>query len=259
LYEWQFDEWNEVEAMVQMPAPDFNIRTIPFEKSLHFRTTSHKQNPEGHSVLRGAYRSWFFKANIENIEGIGIERDLAGLPIVYVPPEILKSTATPSRPSSRTYLQQLVTKIRRDENEGIIFPASFDDKGNKTYELQLLSSGGKRNFDTTAIIDRYDQRMLMSAMADFLLLGSKETGSYALGETKFRAFIKAIKTWLDSICDTVNRYAIPRLLHLNGKASDRAPYLETGSLEEITLEASARSSTFSPRPASASTTKRPII
>lgn len=236
LLEWKFDEWDEIEALIQQPAPLFDVRVIPFEKSLHFRTTSHKQNPEGLSMLRGAYRSWYFKANIENIEGIGIERDLAGLPVIYAPPSLFKSDRTPAETQLFNYLQSLATQIRRDEQEGVVFPLEYNDKGKEQYKIELLSTGGQRQFDTSAIIDRYDQRMLMSAMGDFLLLGSKTTGSYALGETKWKAFLKAMKTWLDSICDTVNRYAIPRLIELNGKPSDRAPYLQASSLEEITLE-----------------------
>lgn len=236
LTKWQFDEWDEVIAMVQSPEPDLKERIIPFAKSLHFRTSSHKQNPEGASILRGAYRSWFFKSNIENIEGIGIERDLAGYPVVFCPPELFKSDATPDQKALLSYLTDLVTKIRRDESEGVVFPKQTDTAGNDLFDLKLLSTGGARQFDTSAIIDRYDNRMLMSIMADFLLLGSKTTGSYALSDTKFRGFLKALKTWLDSICDTVNRYAIPRLLSLNGKTSERSPYLECGTLEEITLK-----------------------
>ncbi len=236
LTRWEFDNWDEVVAMVQTPEPDFEERIIPFAKSLHFRTSSHKQNPEGASVLRGAYRSWFFKSNIENIEGIGIERDLAGYPVVTCPPEYFKSDASADQKAILNYLTDLVTKIRRDESEGVVMPTQRDEKGNDVFSLTLLSTGGARQFDTSAIIDRYDSRMLMSVMADFLLLGTKTTGSYALSDTKFRAFLKALKTWLDSICDTVNRYAIPRLLALNGKTSERAPYLECGTLEEITLK-----------------------
>ncbi len=237
LYEWKFDNWDEVEAMVQMPEPDFDIRIIPFSKSLHFRTSSHKQNPESRSILRGAYRAWYFKRHIENIEGIGIERDLAGLPKIGADPAIFKEGASPDEKSMLTYLMNLGESIRQNETAYVLYPLQYDDKGHKLFDVELLSTGGKRQFDTTAIIDRYDQRMMMSVMADFLLLGSKETGSYALGDTKFRAFLKAIKTWLDTISDTVNRYAIPRLLELNGKTSERAPYLEAGTLEDVSLEA----------------------
>lgn len=236
LLEWQLDEWDEVTAMIQQPPPDFDVRTIPIEKALHFRPSSRKQNPEGHSILRRAYRDFYFKRHIENIEGIGIERELAGLPKIGAPAEIFKQTATNDEKAMLAYLKDLGTKLRQDEVSYVLYPLEFDAKGNKRFDVELLTSGGERAIDVAATIERHDQRMLMSAMADFLLLGSKETGSYALGSTKFRAFLKAAKTWLDSICDTVNQQAIPPLLRLNGKSSDRAPYLQAGTLEDIDLK-----------------------
>ncbi|MGI6498023.1 MAG: hypothetical protein ACOX0U_04265 [Oscillospiraceae bacterium] len=50
-----------------------------------FRTKSRKGSPEGRSILRNAYRSWYFKRRIQEIEGIGIERDLAGFPTLTAP------------------------------------------------------------------------------------------------------------------------------------------------------------------------------
>lgn len=236
LYEWKFDEWNEISAMVQMPAPDFDTLEIPFEKSLHFRTSSHKQNPEGRSILRAAYRNYYRKRHFENIQGIGIERDIAGLPKIGAPLEIFRENATPDQKALLEYLKELGENIRQNETSYVIYPLEYDAKGKKLYDIELMSAGGERQFNITEIIDHEDQRMLMSAMADFLLLGSKEVGSYALSDTKVRTFLKALKTWIDTICDTVNRYAIPPLLELNGKSSDRAPYLEAGTLEDISLE-----------------------
>ena len=236
LHEWKFDEWDEVEAMVQMPEPSFDLCEIPAVKSLHFRASTHKQNPEGRSILRGAYRAWYFKRHIENIEGIGIERDLAGLPLIHADPAIFQKDATADQKAMRQYLQDLGSKIRQDETAYILIPSLYDDKGNNKYGVELLNAAGKRQFDTSGIIDRYDQRMLMAAMADFLLMGSQKVGTYALSETKFRAFLKGLKSWLDGICETVNVNAIPKLLRLNGKTSDRAPYLEAGTLDDISLE-----------------------
>ncbi len=237
LSEWKFDEWDEVEALVQQPEPDNDIRTIPFAKSLHFRTSSHKQNPEGRPILRRAYRAYYFKRHIENIEGIGIERDLAGMPKIGAPPEIFKADASPDEKAMLEHLKNLGGQIRQNESAYVLYPLEYNDKGHKLFDVELLSTGGRRQFDTSGIIDRYDQRMLMSVMADFLLLGSKEVGSYALSDTKFRAFLKALKTWVDTISETVNRHAIPRLLELNGISSERAPYLEAGTLEDVSLEA----------------------
>lgn len=236
LWEWDFDEDGDVTAMKQLPPYDGNIYTIPAGKALHFRTSAHKNNPEGRSILRGAYRSWYFKNNIENIEGIGIERDLAGLPVIYMPPEYFAATATATQIALRQHLEKTVKNIRRDETEGILLPRLYDKDGNLMFELQLLSTGGQRQFDTSKIIDRYDHRMLMSVLCDFLLLGAKSSGSFALSTDKTELFSAAIAAFLDVICDVINRRAIPQLLRLNGKDQTRAPRLVHGEIERISLQ-----------------------
>ena len=58
--EWRFDENGGITSMVQSSPPDYTLRDIPIEKSLLFRTTSEKNNPEGRSILRNAYRPWYY-------------------------------------------------------------------------------------------------------------------------------------------------------------------------------------------------------
>ena len=33
-------------------------------------------------MLRNSYRSWYYKKRLEEFESVGVERDLAGLPMV---------------------------------------------------------------------------------------------------------------------------------------------------------------------------------
>jgi len=235
LFEWIFDDFGEIDAMKQLPPPDFVLRTIPIDKALHFRTSSHKGNPEGRSILRGAYREWYFKINIQNIEGIGIERDLAGLPMFYAPAEYFAASASTDQKNTLQMLQRMVKQVRRDESEGIVMPMAFDKDGHQLFDFKLLSTGGRRQFDTSATIDRCDQRMLMSILADFLLLGSKSVGSYALSTDKSEMFSSGLSAWLDTICEQFNRHAIPRLMRLNGLNGMRSPRLVHGAVERISL------------------------
>jgi hypothetical protein len=81
LQRWVFDESGGNMGMVQLAPPKYETTFLPIEKCLLFRSTTIKNNPEGRSFLRNAYRPWFYKKRLEEIEGIGIERDLAGLPV----------------------------------------------------------------------------------------------------------------------------------------------------------------------------------
>lgn len=236
LDRWDLDEFNEVEAMVQMAPTDYKERVIPIEKALHFRSSANRGHAEGKALLRNLYRPWYFKTNLENIRAIGIERDLAGYPFARVPTALLSNDASPSEIQLRNYISELVSEIRRDESEGALFPLEYDDQGNELYKFELLSAGSERQFNISEVVEYYDQRMLMSAIADFILLGTTKNGNYALSKDKTEMFTTALSSYLDSICDEINRFAIPDLMRLNGLRTDKTPYLVHGEIEKIPLE-----------------------
>ncbi len=213
--EWIFSDNGEVEGFIQVSPPQFNRVTIPSEKLLIFRTTKKKNNPEGRSVLRNAFRPWYMKKKIENTEGVGIERDLAGLPLAEVPPYLLARDAKPEHKAQLQAIKKIVTNIRRDEQEGVVFPMAYDEEGRSLFKLSLLSTGGNRQFDTDKTIKRYRQDIAMSVLSDFILIGHEATGSFALSSTKTNLFIKALSAWLDLIASTINEIEIPRLFALN--------------------------------------------
>lgn len=209
LYQWEYDGNDNLTALIQMPPPDYEFITIPAEKLLFFRTKSRKGNPEGRSILRNAYRDWYFKRRIQEIEGIGVERDLAGFPTLTAPEGMnIWDTDDPDMNIIRARAEAIVTNIRRDSLEGIVMPFGW--------KLELLSTGGRRQFDTNAIIERYDTRIAMTVLADFVLLGHQDVGSFALSSNKTHMFAMAICSYLDIICEVFNSKAIPQLLAMNG-------------------------------------------
>jgi len=235
LFRWDIDETGGINGMVQVDPSGGGVHYIPIEKAMLFRTSVNKNNPEGRSILRNAYRPWYFKKRIEEIEAIGIERDLAGLPVAFVPPEYLSASASDAQKAVLASVQQIVTSIKRNEQEGVVFPTFYDDKGNKQFDLTLLSSGGSRQFDTDKIIQRYDQRMSMSILSDFILLGSDKVGSYALGSTKMDLWSMAVDSIAKNIAEVINAYAIPRLMKLNGMDVSRCPQLNYGEINHVDL------------------------
>lgn len=235
LYRWELTETGRVVAFVQQAAPNFQTKIIPAAKSLHFRTTAAKGNPEGRALLRSAYRPWFFKRRIEELEGIGVERDLAGLPMASVPERLLRTSANASDQALLAKIKDMVRNVRRNEAEGLVFPLAYDPEGNVTYKFELLTSGGKRQFDTDAVVARYDQRIAMSALADVILLGHEKVGSNALGATKQEMFTSGLEAWLDQFVAEINDVAIPRFLRYNGIPEAAAPTLRYGSIEQVDL------------------------
>lgn len=232
LHRWEYNEYDELVGMTQVAPPDYMMRTIPLDKCLHFRTRSRKNNPEGRSILRNCYRSWYFKKRLQEIEGIGIERDLAGLPMI-TPPEgyDIWDTEDPDMVNTLVYAENLVKSIRRDEREGIVLPYGWT--------FQLLNGGSRRQFEVGTTIERYDKRMTQTVLADFIMLGNQGVGSYALSSDKTKIFAVAIGSYLDTICEAFNNQAIPKLMELNdsafGKITDY-PTMTHGDIEKPDIE-----------------------
>lgn len=232
LYQWEFDNEDNLLGMTQMPPPNYGLITVPIEKAMLFRTKSRKGNPEGRSILRNAYRSWYFKKRIQEFEGIGIERDLAGLPVFTAPEGInIWDNDDPDLVRIREGMEAMVRNVRVDELAGIVKPFG--------YEFELLSSGGSKMISTNEVINRYNTGMAMTVLADFIFLGHQQVGSFALSSDKTELFSMAICAYLDIICETFNSQGIPRLIDINGEhfaGITDYPHLEHGDIENADIQ-----------------------
>lgn len=227
LLRWVFDDSGDVQAMAQLAPPKYQTILLPIERSLLIRYRHSKGNPEGVSMLRNAYRPWFMKKRLEEFEAVGVERDLAGLPIVKVPAEMLRA-----RPGTEQYkaveaFRKMVKSVRRDEQEGVVFPQAYDqDTKQPLYEFELMGGGGSRTFNTDQIIRRYEERILMTVLADFIMVGHQSVGSYSLHTDKTGIFRTSLNSIAKNIADTLNRHAVPRLFLANGWRPENLPKFE---------------------------------
>ena len=231
IEKWDFDIHGDATKMWQLSPPDWKWIDIPMEFILNFRTTLTNNNPEGESLFRNAYISWFYRTNYQRFEGIGVERYLAGYPMFRIPAEIINAARGSSQYKVLQNFQKIVTNIRRDEQMGLLIPSDRDANGNALYEFSFINAGSATTMDMEPKIQRLDQRMLMSVMMDFLLLGHQKVGSFALADSKTELFITALGSFLDTICDVINRCAVPRLGDLNAFQPELLPQLHHGDIE----------------------------
>lgn len=241
LYRWDLTDDGRIKGMWQhvvegQVGKGGYERYIPMSKAMLFRTKSYKNNPHGRSILRNAVVPYIAQRKIEEIERIGIERDLAGFPVLYAPGDIMGPSASADEKALFAILKSLVQDVRRDKAEGIVLPSDvFPETNQQMYKLELLATAGARQFDTTAILARQDSRIAMVVLADFILLGHSNVGTYSLGESKTDMFAVALGAFLDIMVEEFNRRAIPDLLRLNGKTPPECPRLKHGDLDDMDL------------------------
>jgi len=225
-----FDNEGDIKAFVQQDPNTGKTVVIPLSKGLLFRTRVLRDNPEGKSLLRNAYRPWYFKKHIEEIEGIGIERDLAGFPVLHAPEGVdLWNDEDARLVKLRQNAEELIRNVRRDSEEGVLLPHGW--------EFKLLSSGSARQFDTNAIINRYDYRIAITMLSDLVLLGGEKTGSFAMAETKQSLLATALNAQIQNIADIFNKYAVPKLIRYNNfKGITDYPRIVPGNIESPSLK-----------------------
>lgn len=228
---WEFDdETGEVVAFVQRPEPTYKLITIPMSKGLLFRTRVSRNNPEGKSLLRNAYRPYYFKQRFEEIEGIGIERDLAGLPVLKTPEDLdLWNEDDPEMVKLRVMAEELVSSVRRDSQEGLIMPAGW--------EISLLSSTSSRQINIGDVIDRYDNRIAITMLSDIVLIGNgSKSGSFAMADVKQSMLSNALQAQLTNIADEFNQRAVPQLFQINNWNLEAYPQIKAGQINTPSLK-----------------------
>ncbi|HKI80698.1 MAG TPA: hypothetical protein VKA04_03550, partial [Pseudodesulfovibrio sp.] len=235
LVRWLLDEHGGIQGMVQ--STDKGAVTIPIQKMLLFNVRSRKGNPEGTSLLRGAYKPYYRKKRIEDIESIGLERDLAGLPHFTVPPEWMTATPGSAESTKLDAVKNIIRNMKVDEQAGIITPALFDKDNNPLFKFELVTSGGERSFDTVAIRRGYALDIATTTLFDVIMLGQDQVGSFALAKSKAEFWAMGMSSLLDSRDDVLNRHLVPRIMALNGYPLDRLPRFKHGEIEAVDLEA----------------------
>jgi len=129
----------------------------------------------------------------------------------------------------RTDAEDLVQNLRKDEQAGVVLPYGW--------ELDLIGSASQQQSDVTdTIIKRYDQRLAMSTLADFLVLSQNEQGSYAMNVSKQQLFQQALDGWVNGMADTINKQGVERLFDLNDFDIEEYPRIVPSSIQSVSLE-----------------------
>ena len=122
----QRDYWNDIEA------------TIPYNRFLLFRTSAYKDNPYGQSILKGAYADYEYRQNLKMIEAIGFERNLAGIPIIRVPHELLSGDASPDEQALRRTYETMGKMLKKNEQAYVMLPSDIRGNGDNGTGLSLI-------------------------------------------------------------------------------------------------------------------------
>lgn len=215
---------------------------LPAERLLHMKVKSAYADPAGKSILRNAYRSYRYVTNIQEYEAVAIERELNGLPVGRIPADYLAANADDNKKAFVDKFKQILRDVKRNEQGYLLIPSDpYEDADGKIsnqrmVEFELLASKGTRDIDTNKSIVRHQQDIARSVLADFLMLGSNDRGSFAMSKSKTDIFVKSMRSILNSVSAPINRQLIPMIWEANSFDPALMPKIQYENLAPVDLD-----------------------
>lgn len=224
-------------------------KTVPLAKCLHLTHKGGVNKPQGKSLFKAAVRSYRMKRRIQDSEAIGIERDLCGLPVMTMPQEDIDlATNEPDTPAGKQAVARIqaamaaVQDMRMNSAGGLVIPSDpHEDEEGKPgtiprYDFKIVTSAGSRTIDTRSAIRDYDLMMMRIAMMQFLRLGDRAGGSYALSDTQSSLAMRAITAIVNKIAHEWGEKVLRALWLLNGMDLRWMPEMVSSNINEDSLE-----------------------
>lgn len=264
---WDLDATGTVYGVIQRSVQDSSEIYLPRSKLLYMVDDSLTDSPEGVGLLRHCADAARRLARLEELEGVGYETDLRGVPLVRAPlakmQELVKAgTITQDQADGmKRALQQFVENHIKGPKSGILLDSmtyqSLDAASTPSsvplWAVELMTSGGDSQADIGVAITRTNTEIARILGVETLLLG-QERGSYALSRDKSHNFALTVDSTLTEMAASVRADVCAPVCALNGIDKANIPKPKTEPLrwqdvEQVTsaLETMARAgATLSP-------------
>ena len=232
ITKWDIDNNGNIENLYQRGDNFTNDVKIPYKKVLHFVMNGYNGNPEGESVLRGTFVSYYNKKNIERIQRETFERGFSGILDIQVPPRYLsKRNNTPEGMEVRRNLEAFMKNVKQGKEAGIIRPFSKD------FAIELIQGKTGTGLDPDKMIERYNTEIVLCLLSDSFMGKSKVYQGASGEQTKTKIYKSFIGIILDEIKEQVNKKLIPMIFEINNLDEGLMPYLDYGNLDDLDLQA----------------------
>lgn len=214
---------------------------IPIERLLIFRVNPRDGSPLGTSPLDGCYNAWRYLVTYQEIESTTVSKNLNGVPIMRIPAKNMAKHASEEDQKVYENAKKIVSNVNNGEQAGLVIPSDFDEVSGKRYfEFDVVNSTSSNTAVVSEIIRRYTNEILQCLSADLLQLGSTNTGSYSLADSKTSLMETVIESRTNEIANVLNNKLIPMLLRVNGYDETRAPQFTFGDISRPNLEQFAK-------------------
>lgn len=127
------------------PKSSTGTPAVPRKKFLLFRHNPKRNNPEGNSSLKSVYIPWKYKTIIEELEVIGAQKDLGGIPVIGIDADYLQRAYKDPKSPEAVIIDEM-TRQAANLNTGdqayVIHPIAYGEGGKPLFSFKLQGIEG---------------------------------------------------------------------------------------------------------------------
>ena len=219
ITKWQFDDEGGLAGVEQQAwkADQVQILEIDVAKLLVYVLNREGSNYQGISLLRPAYKHWWYKDKLYRIDAIAAERHGAGVPIAEVKSDDVSG-------EDLRAAEAALMALHTHQKGYLVEPSQKIG-----FRIADMKAGGIKNVIASA--EHHDIQITRSVLAEFLNLGDTKAGSWALARDKSSFFIMSLRAVAKLVAETTDRYLIKQLVDYNFSGVEDYPTMAYSNLE----------------------------
>lgn len=233
IWRWEIDRGTgNVKGLWQrIDGDQGGLYFIPMSKLMNFKLRSRKKSPEPPGLLRHVYRPYYFCKRAEEMEGVALQRQLAGFLALSLPWQSMHARASADDRRMKDDAEELIEQASLDELAGMVWPGKEDRHGPTGFGAEFMSPTGDLNA-ADPIIKRRRQDKAIAMLSEMLLFGGEDSGgNRSLGETTVGLLALTLNAILGGVAQVIEGVAIPDLGYLNNFPSELLPHMHHKKVE----------------------------
>lgn len=250
IEQWDTDEHGEVFGVVQVSPHDFREIYLPRGKIVYLVDDSVSDSPEGLGLFRNIAEDCRVLRRYVELENIGFETDLRGMPIARIPMAELDAMdiSDAQRTAAEKPLRDFLTKHIKSHALGLALSSDvYKSAGDtvtpsNTYKwgIELIKAESNGLPEMNAAIQRLNRQIARVLGTEALLLGETGAGSLAMSKDKTDAFYEQVAATLHTIREQFQNDLVKVLMRLNGWGPELEPVLMVDAIQHRSPEELAR-------------------
>lgn len=221
------------------------VKEIDFRRVVYSSSSATDSSPAGQSMFEAAYIPWKEKQLLQDLTLIGVQKDMAGMPVLGAPASLLaaaEENPTGAEAKMVEDLRKNMANLHNGDQAFVMLPTDTHNEngsGQKMFDFTFKGvEGGGKAFDVANLVEQ--RRKAIFSTFGCLNLISGEAGGSSYNLLEGQNAILAHYAELDNLIvdDMFNKQLFPLLLRLNGiKVSNKdMPKWVHGDVQPVSID-----------------------